>query len=340
MLEKRSLGRSGIAVSLLGFGGIPIMRVGQKEATETIKEAVKLGIDFFDTARGYADSEKKIGSALRSLGAEVVLASKSPRRDRQGMHQDFERSLRELGVKMIDLYQVHGVNTQEDYHKVLAPQGAYGALEELRSQGRTRFIGLTSHNLTVAEKAVCSGRFDTIQVLYSVLEPEAADRVIPLARQRNIGVIAMKPLGGGCIKQYDLALRFVLSTPGVISIPGMATPDEIRKNVGVARDLRPLAEEDLRAAALMRAQLGERYCRRCDYCQPCPQDVPIAFLLQVPSVRQRIGDAMMQTDSYRKLLEKAEGCTECGQCEERCPFGLPIRDLLKASRELLTEVLG
>jgi aryl-alcohol dehydrogenase-like predicted oxidoreductase len=174
MLEKRRLGRTGFSVSLLGFGGIPIMRVTQDEATRVIERGLERGIDFFDTARGYGDSEKKIGTALGAHDAKVILASKSPKRTREEMLEDFDQSLFNLGIDVIDLYQVHCVNKADELAGVMSAGGALEALEELRSAGRVRFIGITSHNLGILKQAIESGRFDTIQVLYSSRWPVAA----------------------------------------------------------------------------------------------------------------------------------------------------------------------
>jgi predicted aldo/keto reductase-like oxidoreductase len=149
----------------------------------------------------------------------------------------------------------------------------------------------------------------------------------------------MKPFGGGCIDAYDIALRFVLSDPDVIAIPGMAALDEVRKNIAVAQDPVPLTDEEIRQAAEVKRELGNRYCRRCDYCQPCSNEIPIAFALHIPSIRRRVGDAMMRTDAYRDLHDKLKACDECGTCEDRCPFGLPIRDLIRESRATLADVL-
>jgi len=339
MLDTRRLGRTGIEASLMGFGGIPIMRVGMDEAREAIAEALSLGVTFIDTARGYGDSEKKIGEALKCLGARVFLASKSPKRDGDGIVEDLKVSLANLGVKSIDLYQVHCVNTEEHYARVLGPGGALEALNRLRAEGKVHHIGFTTHNLALAAKAVESGVFETIQVLYNFIEPEAGKEVIPMALERGIGVLAMKPFAGGCIERYDLALRFALSTPGVIAIPGMATADEVRRNTEVARHPQALTAGEMKIAVAERERLGKIYCRRCDYCQPCPSEIPIAFALHIPSIRKRMGEAMMQTDFIRSVHEKIGSCTECGECEDRCPFDLPVRDLIKEARQILAEVL-
>jgi predicted aldo/keto reductase-like oxidoreductase len=339
MLQQRRLGKTGVSVSLIGLGGIPIMRVGLEEAVKVVQAAVRSGINLIDTARGYGDSEEKIGSALKTLDVPVFLASKSPKRDREGLLEDFEKSASDLGVDRIDLYQAHCVNTREDFDRLMGAGGGYEALLRLRSKGRIGHIGITSHNSEMLKAAIETTKFETIQALYSIVEDDAAKEVIPMARQAGLGILAMKPFGGGCIEAYDIALRFVLSDPSVIALPGMADLEEVRKNITVAEAPGPLTDDEIRRAARIKKDLGSRYCRRCDYCQPCPNDIPIAFALHIPSVRRRVGDAMMNTDAYRGLYEKLEACSQCGTCEERCPFGLPVMDLIEESRSILADVL-
>ncbi len=339
MLEQRRLGKTGVWVSLIGFGGIPIMRIGRAEAVEVIGAALKSGINLIDTARGYGDSESKIGAALKAHDAHVFLASKSPKRDREGLLGDFEQSASDLGVETIDLYQAHCVNTRKDFERLMGPGGGYEALEGLRSEGRIRHIGITSHSREMLKAAIGTGKFETIQVLYSFLEDDAAEEVVPMACEADLGVLGMKPFGGGCIEAYDIALRFVLSNPHIVALAGMAGVDEVRKNITVAQRPGPLTEAEIKRASEVKGDLGARYCRRCDYCQPCPNEIPIAFALHIPSIRKRMGDGMMRTGAYGALYDKLKTCDGCGTCEERCPFGLPVRDLIKESMAMLAEVL-
>jgi predicted aldo/keto reductase-like oxidoreductase len=339
MLEKRRLGKTGLSVSLLGFGGIPIMRIPEAEARAVVHAALEQGIDFFDTARGYGDSEQKIGGALREREVRPILASKSPKLDRAGMLQDVAASLAALGIDAIDLYQLHCVSSREALDQVMGPGGAYGALEHLRAQGLVRHIGITTHSLEIARLALDSGGFETIQILFNVIEDGALAEVVPLARQADVGIIAMKPFGGGFIEECEIALRWVLSAEGIIAIPGVASVREVRQNAGVARTPRSLTEREREVIAGIRATLGSRFCRRCDYCQPCPNAVPISLLLQVEGIRKRVGEPTMRTASWLDVLKKAAACDECGTCEPRCPFDLPIRDLVSKAREDLIRIL-
>jgi predicted aldo/keto reductase-like oxidoreductase len=340
MLEKRRLGRTELEVTCLGFGGIPIQRVSEPEAVSIVREALGLGIDFIDTAAGYGDSEDKIGKALRGYEGRVVLASKSPRRDAQGVEEDLGRSLGRLGVDCIDIYQLHCVNKHEDYEKLMAAGGGYERLESLKDRGSLRFIGITSHHLDVVKRALEDDKFDTVQVLYNLLEPEAEKEVIPMAVERDVGVISMKPLAGGVISDYDLAVRYALLVPRAVVIPGPGSVEEVRLNVEAASGPRRLSDRDLARIEVIRREAGPLYCRRCDYCQPCESEIPISFLLHMQTIRDRIGDKHMQNDAYRGLLEKARSCTECGACEERCPFGLPVKDLVRRARDFLAGVLA
>lgn len=339
MLEGRRLGRTGLEVSCLGFGGIPIQRISKQEAVEVVREAIALGVDFIDTAHGYGDSEEKIGAALAGLQADVVLASKTPKRDPEGVRSDFELSLSRLGVDRIDIYQLHCVNKEEDYKRLTAAGGGVDVLEGLRKEGRLGFIGITSHHLEIFKMALDDDRLDTIQVLYNFLEPEAGDEVIPTAVEKDVGIIAMKPLAGGVITDYDIAIRHALLTPAAVVIPGPGSVDEVKMNVAAAQGEHPLSDRDLARIEEVRREAGRLYCRRCDYCQPCRSDIPISFLLHMKTVRERIGDVFIRQDSFRDVLEKARMCTECGECAERCPFDLPVPELVKQARQFLEEVL-
>lgn len=340
MLSRVRLGRTGLDASILGFGGIPIMKVDQDTARSAIQAAVCHGINIIDTARGYGDSESKIGNALQGVSTKPIIASKSSKRDALGMRLDFFKSLEELKLDRIDIYQLHCVNRQEEYESAIGQGGAYEELLKLKDQGLVDFIGLTSHNLSILEKAIESKLFDTIQIIFNLLEPQRACQVIDYALENDIGVLVMKPLGGGIIENNRLGISYVLAKKGVVALVGMSTADEVISNLEVASQATDLSEEDWAQIESIRRNAGSVYCRRCEYCQPCHQSIPISFALQVPSIRKRIGDGLMRSQEYRLLLQKMVNCDQCGDCESRCPFGLPIRKLLQESRLLLEGILG
>lgn len=333
-MEKRTLGRTGLKVSVIGVGGIPIQRVAGEEATAILKTALEKGINFFDTARAYTDSEVKFGVGFRGTKRPII-ATKSMARDKETMARDIELSLKNLGVGTIDLYQLHNVKDRETLQKVLGPDGALAALKEARARGEINYIGITGHIPEILVEALKTGEFDTVQFPYNPVEREAEKALIPLALEMNIGMIAMKPLAGGAFKNAALAIKFLLNSPVSTIIPGVDKLDQVAENAALGQQILPLTEEEQETLNREVRQLGERFCRRCEYCQPCPQgiDIPMIFLLEGYWTRYGLQD--WAVDRYRPLAKKASDCVECGLCEEKCPYNLPIREMLKESRSHL-----
>ena len=214
-MEKTRLGRTNLLVTRLGWGGIPIQRVSEEEGVAVIRALIEMGVDLLDTARGYTNSEHRIGLALNKTDRPVILSTKSAVRTEK-IYKDVQTSLKEMKVKKISIYHLHAVNHFQDYEKVMGTGGAYGGLKRARNEGLIDYIGITSHNLKVLERAIEDGYFDVIMACYSFLEPDAAEKVFPLAKARDIGILTMKPFSGGVIGEAGPALRFVLSTPGVV----------------------------------------------------------------------------------------------------------------------------
>ena len=345
-MERMILGRTGLETYRLGFGGIPIQRVGEAEAVETVRRALELGVDFIDTSRIYTTSERHIGLALKeggigagggAAGRRVVLASKSPATTGEGARADLERSLKELGRDYIDLYQCHFVANEEQYQTVISPGGALEALCRAKEEGLIGHVGITSHSLDLLDRVVDDGLFDTIMVCFSFLEPQARERVIPKAVERNIGVIAMKPFSGGVIEDAGLALRYALSEPGVLVLAGAEHPDLVEENWGFFREAGALTEEEERRIVEIRQQQEKVFCRRCDYCQPCPQEIPIQTVLGLRSMVRRMGLETLRNGPFWGALNKGRDCTECGECMTRCPYELPIPDLIRENLRWLDE---
>jgi len=331
-MEYRKLGRTGLKVSAVSMGGIPVQRVDLTGAEDVIEAALAAGINFFDTARGYTDSEQKFGRVFGRDRRGAVIATKSMARTRADMAAEIERSLADLQVSRIDLYQLHNVKDDAALDKVMAPDGALAALKEARQQGKIGFIGITGHIPKVLVKAVRTGEFDTAQFPFNAIETAAADELIPLARQMNVGTIVMKPLAGGALTNAPAALRFILEHGVDTVIPGMDDPAQVAANAGVGDPVRPLTGEERTTLLGEAANLGERFCRRCEYCQPCPEgiDIPLIFLLD--GYYTRYGLKEWAVERYRPLLKNASHCVECGECENRCPYELPVREMLKEGR--------
>lgn len=329
-MKKRILGRTGFEVSEVGFGGIPIQRIEQDEVTDLLKEAFKRGINFIDTSIRYTTSEKLIGNALKEVGREnFYIATKSMNRTYKGILNDFSKSLAQLDINYIDLYQFHNPKTIEQYEEIIRPHGALDAVKEMKAKGIVKEIGITSHNLDVLLAAIETDEFSTVQYPYNAIETQA-EELFKKAKERNIGVIVMKPLAGGSITQGELAIRFILENKDVsVVIPGMESLDQVIENTRPGIDGRKLNEEERDRLFQEAYSLGSEFCRRCGYCDPCSAgiDIPQQFILEGYLTRYNLEE--WSTTRYHRQEKKASDCVECGSCLSRCPYQLPIMDMLK-----------
>ncbi len=328
-MEKRRLGRTGLHVTVISFGALPMQRCGMEEAGEVLNAALDAGINFVDTARAYTDSEEKIGRYISARRPEYYLATKSMARDKAGMARDIDISLSTMQTDYIDLYQIHNIKARQDFGAVMAPGGALEALKEARAAGKVGHIGVTGHNIDLLVEAVKTNEFSTVQVPFNCIETGALTELFPLAKFLDVGSIIMKPLGGGQIQSVDLALRFILEHDISVAIPGMDEVGHIAANTAPANNFKPLTVEE-RAKLMAEAEaIGPNFCRRCGYCLPCAAgiDIPTMFIFHLQYTRYNMKTAI--PGRYAEMKVKASGCTECGLCEERCPYNLPIRERLK-----------
>lgn len=323
------LGKTGLMISRVGFGGIPIQRTEEDKIPALVDALVREGINFIDTARGYTVSESYIGRALVGRRDKFVLATKSMARTAEAMAKDIEISLANLQTDHIDLYQIHNPS-MADLDKVLAPGGAMEALKSAKEAGKIGHIGLTCHLTEVFEKALEIPEVETIMFPYNPVETQA-EALIAKCREKGIGFIAMKPLAGGAIENASLAIRFVLQNEAVsVVIPGMYCPEEVEMN---ARATGKLTADDLIQIETLRKTLGTQFCRRCNYCAPCTKgiNIPGVFLFQGYLERYNLGD--WAKDRYNAMAKTASDCIECGVCEGRCPYNLPIRQMMKKAAD-------
>jgi len=333
-VEKRTLGRTDIKASAVGFGGIPIQGLTFTEAERVLLHAFDREIDFYDTARGYTDSEEKIGRALGSRRDSIFIATKAMSRDAAGMKGELEASLRNLRTDMIDLYQFHAVGNRQQLERILGPGGAYETLAKAREEGKVRWIGITGHSRDILLTAAGMDAFDTIQLPFNAIETEWADRVLPAAHAAGMGTLGMKPVAGGALANVPPAIRFTLTRGIDISIPGMDAVEQVDENI-TAGDLAPLSAGELEALSKEKEAWGELFCRRCGYCMPCPSGLNIPFLLLIEGYYNRYGLKDWAVSRMKTQEKKFSDCTECGECLEKCPYSLPIPELMKRAERLL-----
>ena len=327
-MEYVTLGKTGLTISRLGFGGIPIQRVDAKVTRTLIEAMAEKGINFIDTARGYTVSEEFLGEALEGLHDKFVLATKSMSRTKEAMAADIETSLKNLKTDYIELYQIHNP-TLEQLEQVMAPGGALEALKEAKEAGKIGHIGLTGHSLELFEKAVTLDWVETFMFPYNIVETQG-EELMRKCTENNIGFIVMKPMAGGAIEDPELALRFICSNPdATVVIPGMYDLKEIDQNLSAVENIVPLSDAELDKIKAIREQLGTNFCRRCNYCQPCSVGINISAVFLFQGYLERYGLGDWAKGRYETLPIKASACIDCGACEPRCPYHLPIRQMLK-----------
>ena len=327
-MEYRILGRTGLKVSRMGFGGIPIQRIDPQGTRALMLRLREEGINYIDTARGYTVSESYLGEALEGIRGDFILATKSMSRTKEAMAKDIDISLGNLRTDYIDLYQLHNPSVAQ-LEQVVAPGGALEALQEAKAAGKIGHIGLTAHSLEVFTMGLEMPWVETIMFPYNIVESQGIDLIAKCA-EKGIGFIDMKPLAGGAIEDATLALRYVCANDNVtITIPGMAELAELDQNLAAVNDTTPLTDADFARMDAIRKELGTHFCRRCNYCAPCTVgiSIPSCFLFQ--GYLQRYGLADWAKGRYAAMSVKASACIGCGACEGRCPYSLPIRDMLK-----------
>jgi uncharacterized protein len=326
-MRKVRLGKSGLMVTQLGFGGIPIQRLNEADAIAVVTRCLDLGMNFIDTANAYSTSEQRIGKAIAGRREGLILATKSTSRSADGVLKHLDQSLKMLNVDRIDLYQLHNVSDSKSLELVLGSEGPMRVLEEARKAGKIGHIGVTSHQMDTAKKAVASDRFETVMFPFNFVTNEAMDELIPLARKHDVGFITMKPLAGGMINNARIAFKYLFQFPDIVSIPGIEKVAEIEEIVGLLSGPQKMTAGELEEMRKLKEQLGTRFCHRCDYCQPCTEGIPISTVMIYPGLAARLPDEQMY-GLWGGMIEKAASCSQCGECEERCPYHLPIREML------------
>ena len=327
-MEYRVLGKTGLKISRLGFGGIPIQRIDAEGTRKLVLQMKDAGVNYIDTARGYTVSEEYLGYALEGIREHFVIATKSMARTKEAMAADIDISLKNLRTDYIDLYQVHNPSPK-DLETVTAPGGALEALLEAQAAGKIGHIGVTLHAIDLLKQAVDFDWAETIMFPYNLVETQAED-LIRTCAERNIGFIVMKPLAGGAIEDASLALRYIAANPDVtVVIPGMAAEEELTQNIAAVCDPAPLTPEEQANIQSIRDTLGTQFCRRCNYCAPCTVGIGIPGLFILEGYLTRYGLADWAKMRYDSTAVKASACIGCGVCETRCPYNLPIREMMQ-----------
>lgn len=329
-MDKITLGRTGITVNKNGFGALPLQRVTKEEAKTILREAFNQGIQFYDTARAYSDSEEKLGYALHDVRDQIYLATKTAATTVAGFWQDLEKSLTLLQTDYLDIYQFHNPSFCP---KPGDGSGLYEAMLEAKAQGKIHYIGITNHRLAVAREAVESGLYDTVQFPFSYLASQEDEALVQLCRQHHIGFICMKALSGGLITHSDMAYAYLAQFDHVLPIWGIQRQSELAEFVSYQTNPPKLTAEMMQKIEHDRQELAGDFCRGCGYCMPCPQGIQINNCARMSLLLRRAPSADWLDEKWQKEMAKIDTCLHCGQCLSRCPYHLNTPELLKKNYE-------
>lgn len=330
-MKKVLLGKTGMNVSVIGFGGIPIQKVSEKEAIDVILECKNNGINFIDTAQGYTVSETYIGKALKEAGRNsFYIATKAMAYTYDDMKQAIDESLKSMDIEYIDLFQIHNVSKPEQLEIVLSEHGALKAMIEAKQRGDIKHIGMTSHVREVMLEAIekCD-EIETIQFPFNPVELQGTE-LLKKALEKGLGTIAMKPMAGGAIQNTELSLKYIVNSNLIsVAIPGMDSIEQVEKNAAIGKNIEPLTKEELEKLNEEVKELGNNFCRRCGYCKPCPEgiDIPNVFVFEGYVTRYNLPE--YGKSRYESMPIKADACVRCRKCERKCPYNLPIVEKLK-----------
>ena len=328
-MDKVRFGRSELMVSKIAFGGIPIQRLSFDEAEKVVRGALDLGINFIDTANGYTDSEEKIGRAIKGMPRDsFVIATKSGALDKKTYLEHLDLSLQHMGIDYVDFHQHHGISTPEAYDKIMAEGGAHEGMLEAVKAGKVRFPAFSSHSVPLAIKMMREGEYYSVQLPFNYVDDQALAEAIPLAKELDMGFIAMKPFGGGLLSDANLSIRYLAQFDSIVPDPGIEKLSEIEEIVQIVNSGATYSDSDAKAIADAKEELGDSWCHRCDYCQPCPQEIRISGVLTVESFIKRIPYERAKV-MVSGFMDSARTCIECRECVGRCPYNLNIPELMK-----------
>lgn len=336
-MERVTLGKTGITVNKNGFGALPIQRISTEDAVKLARKAYDAGITFFDTARFYTDSEEKLGEAFEGMREKVYIATKTAAANADEFWEQLGISLHNLRTDYIDIYQFHNPSFCP---KPGDGTGLYEAMLEAKAQGKIRHIGITNHRLKVAQEAIESGLYETLQFPFCYLATEEDKKLVEMCKEADMGFIAMKALSGGLITNSAAAYAFEAQYDNVLPIWGVQRMSELEEFLSyivcppkMTEKIQALIEKD-------RKELMGDFCRGCGYCMPCPAGIEINNCARMSLMIRRAPSAAQLTPEMQKKMMKIEDCLHCGSCMKKCPYHLNTPELLQKNLKDYKEILA
>lgn len=331
--EKTRLGRTGLSVTRCSFGALPIQRVSFDEAKKLLVKAYDYGINFFDTARGYTDSEEKIGYSLSGVRKNIIIATKSFAQDKKTLLEHLETSLKNMKTDYVDILQLHNPAELPDAND---PDSAYAGMLEAKKKGMIRFAGITNHRIKTALEAVASGLFDTVQFPLSSLSSDVDLKLIEECRKYDVGLIAMKAMSGGLITNATSTFAFLRQYENVVPIWGIQRETELDEFLALEKNPPRLDEALWKVINKDRAELAGNFCRGCGYCMPCPAGIEIPLQARISLLLRRAPYQQFLQEGFKEKMELIDKCMNCGQCIKHCPYEIDTPRLLKRELENYT----
>ena len=325
-MTKIQLGSTGITIEKNGFGCLPIQRLTKEEAARLLRKALDGGMNYFDTARAYSDSEEKLGYAFKGIRDRLVIATKTMAQTAEGMRKDLETSLKTLGTDYIDVYQFHN---PAFCPKSGGEDGLYDAALEAKKQGKIRHIAITNHRLAVAREAIDSGLYALLQFPYSYLSGPQEQELVEMCERAGMGFVAMKGMAGGLLQDGTAAAAFMAQQPIVVPIWGVQHEWELDQFLACVKQTPAMTAEYQAVIERDRAELCGDFCRGCGYCMPCPVGIEINSCARMSLMLRRAPAAGWLSERWQGEMKKIEDCLHCGQCAAKCPYGLDTPRLLQ-----------
>ena len=327
------LGKTNLEVNKNGFGALPIQRRNDEDSVEILKTAYDNGIDFYDTARFYTDSESKLGKAFEDVRENIYIATKTGMETPEEFWKDLETSLKELKTDYVDLYQFHNISfcPKED-------DELYQAMLEAKQQKLINHIGITTHKITLAHEALDCGLYETLQYPFSYLSGTEELKLVEKCKNLDVGFIAMKAMGGGLLKNSKASYAYINQFDNVLPIWGVQKLEEL--NEFLSYDENTVLDDNLKKDIENdKAELGENFCRGCGYCMPCVEDINISLCARMSLWLRRFPTEPNLDERTQEIMKKTQDCIECYACVDRCPYELDIPQLLKENYEDYMNVL-
>ena len=328
------LGKTDLEVNKNGFGALPIQRRNEKDSIEILKKAYDNGINFYDTARFYTDSEEKLGKAFEDVRENIYIATKTGMETQEEFWSDLETSLKNLRTDYVDLYQFHNISFVPK-----AEDDLYKAMLEAKQEGLIKHIGITTHKITHAHEALDSGLYETLQYPFSYLSGDEELKLIEKCKSLDIGFIAMKAMGGGLIKNSKASFAYINQFSNVLPIWGIQKLEELDEFLSY--DSNTILDDELKSAIEQdEKELGDNFCRGCGYCMPCPEEINISLCARMSLWIRRFPTEPNLDERTQEIMKHTLDCVECYECVDRCPYELDIPELLKENYEDYQNVLS